>query len=515
MAEDPLFELAGSLRSTYERVDWAATGLGPPREWSPTLRSTLALALETRFAMGLFWGPDLVLLYNEAFVDLIVDKHPDALGRCTQDVFPEAWEQIGPMLRSVVEDGTPTWVVDAHIPLHRSGFLEECWFTFSYSPVRGPDGAVEGAVDIVTETTAQVVARRRLQLLTRLDQALARTTSRASLLERALRELRADPGDLVDVALCPGALSDPVVLESVGAPGEGTLARVALPAPDPRGSQEHLRLRLSDRLALDEDYVDFLRSLAATLQQALELLGARESDRRLSEALQRSLLTRPAHGPALQVAVRYQPAAEKARVGGDWYDAYVLPDGALAVMVGDVAGHDQHAAAAMGQLRNLTRGVAYSARLALPARVLSDLDRAMAGLGVDEVATAVLAVVEDGGPDGQLLHWSNAGHPPPVLVEADGTVRLLEEVPDLLLGLDPDTPRGDHRLRLRPGDTLLLYTDGLVERRDAGLEEGLAWLVETLTGRAESDPEDLCDHLLDAIGEHEDDLVLLALRARA
>ena len=515
MAEDPLFELAGPLRAAYAGIDWEATGLGEPCTWSPALRSTLALALETRFAMALFWGPDLVLLYNEAFVQLIADKHPAALGRRTQDVFAEAWDQIGPMMRSVVEDAAPTWVVDAEVPLQRSGFLEECYFTFSYSPVRGPDGRVEGVVDIVTETTRQVVARRRLQVLTRLDQALAGVSSAAALVDLAVRELREDPGDLPEVVVCAGALADPVVLESVGGPGQGTLARIALPAPDPRAAQHHLRLRLSDRLALDGEYVDFLRSLAGALQQSLELLAARESDRQLSEALQRSLLTRPAHGPALQVAVRYQPAAEKARVGGDWYDAYVLPDGALAVMVGDVAGHDQDAAAAMGQLRNLTRGVAYSARLALPARVLSDLDRAMAGLGVDEVATAVLAVVEDGGPDGQLLHWSNAGHPPPVVVEADGSVRLLEDVPDLLLGLDPETGRADHRLRLRPGDTLLLYTDGLVERRDAGLSDGLAWLVEAVSGWGGTDPEDLCDHLLDAVGEHEDDLVLLVLRARA
>ncbi|MEN8707815.1 MAG: SpoIIE family protein phosphatase [Nocardioides marinisabuli] len=512
--EEPLWRLAGSLHPAYAAVDWAATGLGEPRDWSPALRSTLALALETRFAMALFWGPDQVLLYNEAFVGLIADKHPAALGRPTRDVFPEAWDQIGPMLHSVVEDATPTWVVDAEVPLRRSGFLEECYFTFSYSPVRGPDGAVEGAVDIVTETTRQVVARRRLQVLTRLDQGLARVSSTAGLVDLAVRVLGADPGDLSEVEAVPGAVADPVVLESVGAPGEGTVARIALPVPDPRAPQQHLRVRLSDRLALDEDYVDFLRSLAGALQQALELMAARDSDRRLSEALQRSLLTRPAHGPTLQVAVRYQPAAEKARVGGDWYDAYVLPDGALAVMVGDVAGHDQHAAAAMGQLRNLTRGVAYSARLALPARVLSDLDRAMAGLGVDEVATAVLAVVEDGGPDGQLLHWSNAGHPPPVVVEADGSVRLLEDVPDLLLGLDPETRRADHRLRLRPGDTLLLYTDGLVERRDAALADGLAWLVATLEGWGDRDPEDLCDHLLTAVGQHEDDLVLLALRAR-
>ncbi|ANH36527.1 Phosphoserine phosphatase RsbP [Nocardioides dokdonensis FR1436] len=513
-SRDPLFELAGTLRAAYEEVDWARTCLGAPASWSPRLRSTLAMALDTRFAMALLWGPDLVLLYNEAFVELIADKHPSALGSRSADVFPEVWDQISPMLHGVLASGEPTWTVDALVPLQRSGFLEECYFTYSYSPVRAPDGGVEGIVDIVTETTRQVVARRRLQVLTRLGQNLSQASSAAALVELALQELRADPQDLAQVDLEPGALRDAFTLEGVARPGEGARARFALPTSDPRAPQQHLVLRLSDQLALDEDYVDFLRSLAGTLRQGLQVLAAREADRQISEALQRSLLTRPAHGPTLEVAVRYQPASEKARVGGDWYDAYVLPDGAVAVMVGDVAGHDQVAAAAMGQLRNLTRGVAYSARLALPARVLSDLDRAMAGLGVGEVATAVLAVVEDGGPDGQLLHWSNAGHPPPLVIEADGTVRLLEETPDLLLGLDPDTPRSDHRLRLRPGDTLLLYTDGLVERRGAGLDEGLAWLVGALAGWGGADPEALCDHLLGEVGVVEDDLVLLVLRAR-
>ncbi len=512
---DPLFELAGTLRSSYEQVDWARTCLGEPASWSPRLRSTLAMALDTRFAMALLWGPDLVLLYNEAFVELIADKHPSALGSRTEDVFPEVWDQISPMLHGVLASGEPTWTVDALVPLRRSGFLEECYFTYSYSPVRAPDGSVEGIVDIVTESTRQVLARRRLQVLTRLGQGLSRASSAVAMVELVLRELRADPQDLVQVDLQPGALRDVFTLEGVARPGEGAVARFALPTSDPRAPQQHLVLRLSDQLALDEDYVDFLRSLAGTLRQGLQVLAAREADRQISEALQRSLLTRPAHGPtlagrgALPAGRRRRPAS-----GATGTTPTCCPTAPLAVMVGDVAGHDQVAAAAMGQLRNLTRGVAYSARLALPARVLSDLDRAMAGLGVDEVATAVLAVVEDGGPDGQLLHWSNAGHPPPLVIEADGTVRLLEETPDLLLGLDPDAPRSDHRLRLRPGDTLLLYTDGLVERRDAGLDEGLAWLVGALAGWGGADPEALCDHLLGEVGVVEDDLVLLVLRAR-
>jgi serine phosphatase RsbU (regulator of sigma subunit) len=145
--------------------------------------------------------------------------------------------------------------------------------------------------------------------------------------------------------------------------------------------------------------------------------------------------------------------------------------------------------------------------------VLQDLDLAMHGLGMEEVATAVVAVLEARGPEGQLVHWASAGHPPPVLRTADGAVHLLDTEPGLLLGLDPSVHRLDHRLLLGPGDLLLLYTDGLVERRDAGIDEGLDWLVHTVRAHAGAGPEELCAVLLEQAHTHDDDQVLLAVRA--
>ena len=149
----------------------------------------------------------------------------------------------------------------------------------------------------------------------------------------------------------------------------------------------------------DDDYLGFLSLVAAAISQAMTRVSVREAERSLSEALQRSLLTQPPGSGDLQVAVRYQPAAEEAQVGGDWYDAFLLPDGALTMVVGDVAGHDQEAAASMGQLRNLVRGVAYSLD-ETPAGVLRGLDRAMEGLDVGVIATAVLAQVQEREADG-------------------------------------------------------------------------------------------------------------------
>jgi serine phosphatase RsbU (regulator of sigma subunit) len=158
--------------------------------------------------------------------------------------------------------------------------------------------------------------------------------------------------------------------------------------------------------------------------------------------------------------------------------------------------------------------VAYSADVWTPAQVLEDLDLAMTGLGMEEVATAVIGVLQDRGEQGHLLHWASAGHPPPVVVGADGQVRLLDEPAELLLGVAPEIARREHEALLGRGDLLLLYTDGLVERRGADLDAGLDWLLGTVRAHAGAGPEELCDVLMAEARNLDDDLVLLAVRAR-
>ena len=271
---------------------------------------------------------------------------------------------------------------------------------------------------------------------------------------------------------------------------------------------------------LDEGEVELLAALAAQCAQTLERIRARAAEQErhaavqgMAEALQRSLLTEPPQADHLEVAVRYLPAATEAQVGGDWYDAFLLRDGRTALVIGDVTGHDRHAAAAMAQVRNVLRGVAHS-QPGSPASVLAALDGALRDLAVDTLATAVLATVERGSGDDRLLRWSNAGHPPPLLVGADGGVRLLTSEPDLLLGFDPTALRTDHEVPLEPGATVLLYTDGLVERREASIDDGTARLVETVGRWASAPLEELCDRVLgDLAGAVDDDVALLALRA--
>ncbi len=268
---------------------------------------------------------------------------------------------------------------------------------------------------------------------------------------------------------------------------------------------------------------EVLRAMAAQCAQNLARLQAREVERRstaavmrMSETLQRSLLTEPPQPDHLQIAVRYRPAAREAQVGGDWYDAFITPDGATNLVIGDVAGHDRIAAAAMGQVRNLLRGIAYTVEQP-PDRVLASLDRAIRDLAVGALATAVLARVEQD-PDmvasgDRRLRWANAGHPPPLLLAPDGTVEVLHTEADLLLGIDPDSPRHHHVRVLRPGATVLLYSDGLIERREQSIDEGLRRLVATAERLGGHDLERLCDGLLAQAGGRQDDVAILALRA--
>jgi serine phosphatase RsbU (regulator of sigma subunit) len=243
------------------------------------------------------------------------------------------------------------------------------------------------------------------------------------------------------------------------------------------------------------------------------------NSRQLSEELQRSLLTRPTTPTSLQIAVRYQPAVEDAKIGGDWYDAFVTASGATVLVIGDVTGHDRMAAAAMGQLRNLLRGIAYESNDG-PAALLSRLDRAMAGLEVDVIASAIVGIVEPSRIDrrhGQIrLRWSNAGHPAPLLRYPDGLVRILGGANDLLLGVDPTTKRIELVTELIEGSTLLLYTDGLIEGRGTDYDAEVQRVVRLMRDLNDGSAEDLCDTLITATraAKAEDDVALLTLRCR-
>jgi len=199
-------------------------------------------------------------------------------------------------------------------------------------------------------------------------------------------------------------------------------------------------------------------------------------DRAATVALQRSLLPpRPPTVPGLDVAARYVPGAEVG-VGGDWYDLFVLPSGLIGIAIGDVAGSGLHAAVVMGRIRSALR--AYALETADPADVLTRLDRKVQLFEPGAMATAVYAVLD---PATGRLTMSSAGHLPPLLALRAERPQPLSIPPDLPLGAYPGASRRNTEGRLPTGACLFLYTDGLVERRDASIAAGIGVLVDTLT----------------------------------
>ncbi|QXG78063.1 SpoIIE family protein phosphatase [Modestobacter sp. L9-4] len=289
-------------------------------------------------------------------------------------------------------------------------------------------------------------------------------------------------------------------------------------------------VRLSPRKSFDR-WRETVRNRAEAWTPA-ELTEAAELRRNLVEALyarsrrvartaitlQRSLLSEPPDPDHLDFAVRYVPAARDSQVGGDWYDVFQQPDGATVLVIGDVVGHDTEAAATMGQLRGLLRGITYDSADS-PAGVLTRLDRAIAGLEIDAMASVLVARLEQTPEEVAQgvtrLRWSNAGHLPPVVVDADGQIRVLDGTrPDLLLGVEPSARRQDHVLTVSRGATVLLYTDGLVERRDQLFDTGVDQLREELGTLWELPVHEVADQLLARLvpDRAEDDVALVAVR---
>jgi GGDEF domain-containing protein len=215
----------------------------------------------------------------------------------------------------------------------------------------------------------------------------------------------------------------------------------------------------------------------------------------------------------LLLAGRYRGAANPSSSGGDWFDAFILPDGTAALVLGDVAGHDALAATTMMQLRTLLRGYAVTYEMA-PSEVLRRLDVFFAHLDLDLLATAFFGWVHPDPAGGLVLRWCNAGHLPPLLVAADGETVILETRNDLLLGLGLETSRADLSLRLAAGSTLLLYSDGLIETRNADLDHGLDRLRTAARSVAALDVAELCDELVSAMvgASPHDDVTVLAVR---
>ena len=526
----------------------------------------LARVLETMPAAFWFLDPQWRFRYVNARAEQLLGH-----GRC-ELLGRDLWESLPAFVgsrfeaayRTAVESGEPVSLVAAD-PVREGTWLEvRAW--------PGEDGLAVYALDVTARQQAEQTARRataRTSLLAsvttelsgaldgesalgRLAQLVVPTLAEACIVTVVDREGRArdvgswhaDPDrrrlleQYTEIRLETLPVASPVaqaletgtpVTDSIDAvlalmpPGPardllvaiGPETAVVLPLTAEARTFGVLTLYLDPGRLLDDEDLETVRQVAAQAGRAIERVHRQSEQAKLAEALQRSLLTDPPRIPHASVVVRYVPAVEAARVGGDWYDAFLQRDGTPVLVIGDVVGHDTAAAAAMGQLRGLLRGIAHFSG-AGPAEVLRGLDEAMAQMHDETMATAAVARLEPG-DDGRWsrLRWASAGHPPPLVLTPDGGIAVLGgPIGDVMLGVDHDADRAEVVTPIAPGSTVLLYTDGLVERRDSDFDAGMARLIEHLRELAARPLDELCDALLDRMlrGTPQDDVALVAVR---
>ncbi len=190
-----VFDAGGATGALMRDLDWSATPIGSPWAWPQALRTAIGICLSSRFPIVIFWGPRLVKIYNDAYMAMLGDKHPSAMGRPAEEVWSEIWDAIRPMLSTVLAGEGAFRYEDEMLPMNRHGYQEECYFTFSNGPIRDESGHVGGVFSACTETTAQVVGARRLRTLRSLASSTNEARTTQEVLERAataLGEARAD-----------------------------------------------------------------------------------------------------------------------------------------------------------------------------------------------------------------------------------------------------------------------------------------------------------------------------------
>jgi len=327
-------EQGASLADLIEARDWSESPVGSMEGWPPSLRTALSICLESRFPILIWWGPEFVMLYNDAYAPLIGSKHPNALGQRGADCFPEIWDIIGPMLAGVREQGESTWSDDRLLLLERRGFPEECYFTFSYSPIRDESGAIAGVFTAVAETTSHVIEARRLRILRELTAATAEARTPRDVCTRAAGVLRgsvsvafslaylfdaggsvarlaatsdlkkrasvaprlvpladggAQPWPLAAVAADGTSLLLDDVAERVGggaAAAELASRAIVLPLQQATAApQGALVLGLNERRPIDDEYLSFLKLVARQVGTAIADAERAEAERQRSDAL--------------------------------------------------------------------------------------------------------------------------------------------------------------------------------------------------------------------------------------
>jgi len=369
---------------------------------------------------------------------------------------------------------------------------------------------------------------RNLRLL-RASETLSATVTTADVVD-AVRRLRGAGLDASHVqVVLAGGRADPLTERTVrerrtfyftdGAelaaafpsePGAGLQAAACIPlvgSTDILGAL-HLRWDAPRTFYVAERAV--IATLATYVAQAVERAQRLDARIGVADTLQEAILSRLPAVERYELAAHYLPAARQEKVGGDWYDVVAGRDGGLTAVIGDVVGHDMAAAAGMGQLRSMLRAYIVD-RHEPPSALLRRLDTANHALGEPIMATAVVAVIDTLTSGGYRLRWSNAGHPPPVVIRPDGTVQSLTGH-DMLLGARRFARRHTWTAQIECGSTVLLHTDGLVERPGSA-DDGSARLHRRLRTARQTRLQDLLEDAVADVGaDRTDDIALLAVR---
>ncbi|GIE88879.1 hypothetical protein Areg01_56460 [Actinoplanes regularis] len=542
--------------------DWSRTSLGPIDRWDSAVRAAVDLVLESPLPMMLLCGPDCLVLYNDAYAEVLGGRHPAALGRPAAQAFDEAWDQPGmsDVIGRVFRTGQPVLEPESQVTL-RPGGAEPAFYTRGHSVVRDSRGAIAGVLTVAAETT-QVV--HRLQSLGELTARLAGALTIDDVTRvvlayamtsfdldhcvlavddgsayRFVRRIRGEMLDEADERLPPvwrRVSADPAApLVAAAETGRASFVADGEPLAEVAQDRHERRVRSLAALPLRTASVRgaltmgfrrahiwlpaeraLLRAAAELVAQAAERARRFEAQHGTAQLLQRSML--PEHLPELdtfRIAARYDVGVDGNAAGGDFYDAFRLTDGRLAMVLGDVAGHDVRAAAVMGQVRAALRALALTDPA--PPSVLSGLDRLVGSLGAEsrneEIFVTVVYGVLD--PSDGTITLASAGHPPPVLRRAGlagepASAELVKVPPGAPLGLGGRWQTGS--LTLEPGDTILMYSDGVVERRGRTLNAGLDALVAAAAGSASGDPRNMCSLATAAVeGTTDDDVAVLAV----
>jgi PAS domain S-box-containing protein len=538
-----------SLVQAGAQVVWVTTPAGQMAEDSPEWRRITGQTAEDYLAAG--------------WLDAIHPEDRERVERAWQDCIASG-EVFDSRYRVRTKSGSYRHYDVRAIPIERDGKITE-WMGAS-TDVTGQREAEEMRGRLTEQLSAAALRTARLQQATSMlaeamsveqvvevitevgRSAIGAERSAVAMLDpERLRVRTINPGGLPDT---PGAAGADIPLDTASVVTAAIRSRRPLLIESPDGLRKHfadvtdsvelflghsdeqawvglpllssgaalgaLRFSFTRPRQITEEERVFLEALAGQCALALERASLFEREHNTAATLQRSLLPdRLPEVPGLILDARYLPVTRNMQIGGDWYDAFRLPDGRLAVATGDVMGKGLTAAAGMGRVRNALRALALTDPR--PAAVLTGLDRLFVATEFEEQVTTVAYLVVD--PESGDGLAGNAGHLPPLLLSQDAPPRLDSASPGTPLGWA--SPRQQYAFRLPPGTTAVLYSDGLVENRKRGLDSGLDELVAVAAQAppdVTEDPARLLGYLLDRMltgYEQDDDVTLLVLHSPA